>query len=191
MWSFGFNGWKSKKKIYLNLIRCAVKSIETKKETLGKVLTMFCDDASKTERICMKRNCFALESFWPKVNLFPCMLCNSQDSSIEDFSDTDSESNFPLMIPQDYLGLAFFSMLCCFWPLGIAAFYLSQKVLSLSPAHLSSLETTWQHRELIHKTSSVWKAGGITSRFTGLCCKSFETKSELRLMRVCVVVLFT
>lgn len=51
-----------------------------------------------------------------------------QDSSSDDFSDTDSESNFPIMIPQDYLGLAFFSMLCCFWPLGIAAFYLSQKV---------------------------------------------------------------
>ncbi|XP_078097182.1 transmembrane protein 91 [Mustelus asterias] len=42
-------------------------------------------------------------------------------------SNSDSDSTTSLNIPQDYLGLAIFSMLCCFWPMGIAAFYLSQK----------------------------------------------------------------
>ncbi|XP_076017812.1 synapse differentiation-inducing gene protein 1-like [Genypterus blacodes] len=42
-------------------------------------------------------------------------------------SDSESEDNFIVLPPRDYLGLAIFSMLCCFWPLGIVAFYYSHK----------------------------------------------------------------
>ncbi|XP_043849830.1 transmembrane protein 91 [Dromiciops gliroides] len=51
---------------------------------------------------------------------------------LEDWS-SDSEyegmgvGQFTPLLSRDYVGLAVFSILCCFWPLGIAAFSLAQK----------------------------------------------------------------
>ncbi|KPP66057.1 synapse differentiation-inducing protein 1-like [Scleropages formosus] len=99
---------------------CKSESCETT-FTESKELLVDTVNPEKSQAVLLGNSDMKIQTVSYEVEEENYLECESDCSS-----DSESEDNFVVIPPQDHLGLAIFSMLCCFWPLGIAAFYFSQ-----------------------------------------------------------------